>query len=214
MALPLVLAAVLPILMWMVDRRSVVAGVVYLVSWVVFIVDLVVHMRLLNRYLHTHRGRFDLVVVVLTGPWVFIAVLDQSKFLVVVRLARVARLFLVTKHARRLVEQLGRAALVFVARGAGLLVHRLPRRAGGELGVQGLRRRPVVGGGHHLHGRLRRHHAGHRRGPLGGCDPDGHRHRHHRGAGRQPGQLPAVGAAGTASRLPPATADGAPTSRR
>ena len=115
MALPLVLAAVLPILMWMVDRRSVVAGVVYIVTWVVFVVDLAVHMRLLNRYLHTHRGRFDLAVVVLTGPWVFIAALDQSKFLIVVRLARVARLVLVTKHVRRLFEQLGRAALVFLA---------------------------------------------------------------------------------------------------
>ena len=72
-------------------------------------------MRLLNRYLHTHRGRFDLAVVVLTGPWVFVPVLEQSKFLIAVRLARVARLVLVTKHVRRLVEQLGRAALVFVA---------------------------------------------------------------------------------------------------
>ena len=115
MALPLVLAAVLPILMWMVDRRSVVAAVIYIVTWVVFIVDLTVHMRLLDRYLHTHRGRFDLAVVVLTGPWVFVPVLDQSKFLIVVRLARVARLVLVTKHVRRLVERLGRAALVFLA---------------------------------------------------------------------------------------------------
>jgi voltage-gated potassium channel len=115
MALPLVLAAVLPILMWLVDRRSVVAAVIYIVTWIVFVVDLAVHMRLLNRYLHTHRGRFDLVVVVLTGPWVFVPVLDQSKFLIAVRLARVARLVLVTKHVRRLVQQLGRAALVFLA---------------------------------------------------------------------------------------------------
>ncbi len=115
MSLPLVLAAVLPILMWLLDRRAVVAGVVYVVTWVVFIVDLTVHMRLLNRYLRTHRGRFDLAVVVLTGPWVFIPFLEQSKFLIVVRLARVARLVLVTKHVRRLVERLGRAALVFGA---------------------------------------------------------------------------------------------------
>ena len=76
-------------------------------------------MRLLNRYLHTHRGRFDLVVVVLTGPWVFIGALGQSKFLVVVRLARVARLLLVTKHARRLVEQLGPSGRRVRGRGAG-----------------------------------------------------------------------------------------------
>ncbi len=115
MAVPLVLSAVLPILMWTVDRWSIVAVVVYLVSWVIFVVDLVVHVRLLNRYLHTHRGRFDFAVVVLTGPWVFIPVLERSKFLIAVRFARVGRLFLVTKHARRLVEQLGRAFVVFVA---------------------------------------------------------------------------------------------------
>jgi voltage-gated potassium channel len=115
MALPLVLAAVLPILMWLVDRRALVAAAVYIVTWVIFVVDLTVHMRLLNRYVHTRRGRFDFAVVVLTGPWTLVPVLGQSKFLIVVRLARVARLVLVTRHARRLAGQLGRAALVFGA---------------------------------------------------------------------------------------------------
>jgi voltage-gated potassium channel len=115
MTLPLVLSAVIPVLMWLVDRRSIVATLIYLVSWVVFVVDLAVHMRLLHRYLHTGRGRFDLVVVVLTGPWVFIPGLAGSRFVIVVRLARVARLALVTRHARLLVQQLGRAAVVFIA---------------------------------------------------------------------------------------------------
>ncbi|MDQ6840433.1 MAG: potassium channel family protein [Actinomycetota bacterium] len=115
MRLPLVLASVLPILQWLGHRRSLFGAAIVLASWVIFVVDLVVHMRLLERYVHTWRGRFDVGIVVITGPWSFLPALADSGFLAVVRLARVARLVFVTKHARRLVEQLGRAVVVGVA---------------------------------------------------------------------------------------------------
>ncbi|MDQ6837670.1 MAG: ion transporter [Actinomycetota bacterium] len=115
MQLPLVLASVLPILQWLGHRRSSLGAGIILASWMIFVVDLVVHMRLLERYVHTWRGRFDLGIVVITGPWSFLPALADSGFLAVVRLARVARLVFVTKHARRLVEQLGRAFVVGAA---------------------------------------------------------------------------------------------------
>ncbi len=115
MQLPLVLASVLPILLWLGHRRSYLGAGIILASWVIFVVDLVVHVRLLERYVHTWRGRFDVGIVVVTGPWSFLPALANSGFLAVVRLARVVRLLFVTKHARRLVEQLGRAFVVGVA---------------------------------------------------------------------------------------------------
>ncbi len=115
MQLPLVLAAVLPLLLWLANRRTYLGVAVVLASWVIFVVDFVVHVRLLQRYVRTRRGRFDLGIVVITGPWTVLPFLANSGFLVVVRLARVARVLLVTKHARRLVEQLGRAFVVGVA---------------------------------------------------------------------------------------------------
>jgi len=115
MQLPLVLASVLPIVHWLGHRRSYLGAGIVLASWVIFVVDLVVHMRLLERYVHSWRGRFDVGIVVITGPWSFLPALADSGFLAVVRLARVARLVFVTKHARRLIEQLGRAFVVGVA---------------------------------------------------------------------------------------------------
>ncbi|HEX6312408.1 MAG TPA: potassium channel family protein [Acidimicrobiia bacterium] len=119
-AQPIVLlAAVLPIILGLVDHDDVIAGVVYVVTWLVFLVDLFVHERLTVHYLRTWRGRFDLAVVVLTAPWFFIPGFSNSRFLVVVRLARLARIVVATAAARRLLERIGRAtgiatAMVFV----------------------------------------------------------------------------------------------------
>ena len=63
-------AAVLPIVMALTERgQSEPAVWLDLASWLVFIVDLVVHMVLKRGYLRTPLGRFDLVIVVLTAPW-------------------------------------------------------------------------------------------------------------------------------------------------
>jgi hypothetical protein len=53
-------------------QARIVRHRVFIASWLVFLVDLVVHERRLVRYLSTWLGRFDLRVVVLTAPWFLI----------------------------------------------------------------------------------------------------------------------------------------------
>lgn len=110
-AVPIVLAAILPIVFAFSSDDSWVADVVYVVSWLVFLADLIVHMRLTDRYLHTWRGRVDLAVVILTTPLFFLPRFQSSKYAVLARLARLLRLVLASGSARRLVQRLGRAFL-------------------------------------------------------------------------------------------------------
>jgi voltage-gated potassium channel len=112
MALPLVLAAILPLVLIPGDPDSIVAAVVVIVSWLVFVVDFSVHERRLTHYLGTRWGQFDLLVVVLTAPWFLVLGPDQSKFVMLVRLARLARVVMASSGARRLFQRLGRVALV------------------------------------------------------------------------------------------------------
>jgi voltage-gated potassium channel len=88
------------------------AAVVFIAAWLVFLVDLVVHERRLVHYLGTWLGRFDLVVVVLTAPWFLIVGTGTGKFVILIRLARVARVVMATRGARRLFERLGAVAVV------------------------------------------------------------------------------------------------------
>jgi voltage-gated potassium channel len=115
LTIPLFLAAVLPIVMFMADVESVASDIVYVLSWIVFIADFAVHQRWERGYLKTLRGRFDLVVVILTAPWFFIPAFASSRFVALVRFARIGRLIIASSAARRLLEQLGRAALVAFA---------------------------------------------------------------------------------------------------
>jgi len=110
--LPLVLSAILPLVLVPGSTRSVLAAIVNVVAWIVFVVDFVVHERRLQHYLSTWLGRFDLAVVVLTAPYFLVLGPGDAKFLLVIRLARIARLAMATKGARRLFERLGRVALV------------------------------------------------------------------------------------------------------
>lgn len=108
MATPILVAALLPIAFTLAGRRSIVAGLVLLAAWVVFLVDLVVHVRLRKGYLRSTWGRFDLILVLLTAPWFLVADLHQARFFVVVRLARLARVARAgSKKMTRLFEQLG-----------------------------------------------------------------------------------------------------------
>ena len=68
MRLPIIVSAVLPLIVVPEagDRIGIVVGVV---TWLVFLVDYVVHARHLDRYGRTRLGRFDLFVVVATAPW-------------------------------------------------------------------------------------------------------------------------------------------------
>jgi voltage-gated potassium channel len=115
MALPLVLAAVLPLLLLPGDDEGLLAAAVNIVAWVVFIVDFVVHRRRLDHYLATWLGPFDLLVVVLTAPWFLLPGVGESRFVILIRLARIARLLMAGTGARRLFERLGRVAVIAVA---------------------------------------------------------------------------------------------------
>ena len=95
MALPIVLAAVLPLFVLPDGDRHWLAIAVNVVAWIVFVVDFVVHERRLRHYLGTWLGRFDLTVVVLTAPW-FLVMPTESRFVMLIRLAHVARVVMAT----------------------------------------------------------------------------------------------------------------------
>jgi len=114
MAVPLVISAVVPLFLLPGGAYPFLAAAVFIVSWLVFLVDLVVHERRLVNYLGTWLGRFDLLVVVLTAPWFLIVGTGGGKFVILIRLARVARVLMATVGARRLFKRLGAVALVAV----------------------------------------------------------------------------------------------------
>ena len=90
--------------------------VIGVLSWVVFVVDFVVHERLLQRYLGTRLGKFDLAIVVLTAPWFLLpGSVSGGGIIVVLRLARLARLVVASKRARQLFDRIGRVAIVAVS---------------------------------------------------------------------------------------------------
>jgi voltage-gated potassium channel len=95
------------------QQTSAVGVIVEVVSWLVFLVDLIVHVRLRPHYLRTGAGRFDLSIVVLTSPW-YLLVGDGGQFVALLRLARLARVAMIafqTPRIKRLLERLGRPFL-------------------------------------------------------------------------------------------------------
>jgi voltage-gated potassium channel len=111
MRLPIIVSAVLPLII-VPESNGWVGVVVGVGSWLVFLVDYVVHQRKLNHYTRTWLGRFDLFVVVATAPWFLFPGLQPGQFVVVLRLARLARLVVASKGSRRLFERLGRVAIL------------------------------------------------------------------------------------------------------
>ena len=109
MQVPIVVSAILPLVI-VPQSNGWVGAVVGVVTWLVFLLDYVVHTRRLVRYRHTRVGRFDLFVVVATAPWFLIPGAGAVQFAALLRLARLARLVMATKGARRLFERLGRVA--------------------------------------------------------------------------------------------------------
>jgi voltage-gated potassium channel len=111
--LPILASALLPIVFSLAGTDSVLAVAVMIVSWLVFIADLVVHARLVPRFLRTRWGMFDLGVVVLTAPWFLIPGLGNARFLVFARLARLVRVVKASgKQLTQLAKQLGRLGVV------------------------------------------------------------------------------------------------------
>src|SRR6478609_4314285 len=113
--IPLVLSAVLPLIV-APQPGNPVSVVIGVLSWLVFVIDFVVHERLLRRYLGTRLGKFDLLIVILTAPWFLLpGAVGGGGIIVVLRLARLARLVVASKRARQLFERIGRVAVVAVS---------------------------------------------------------------------------------------------------
>ena len=109
MRIPLIVSAILPLIV--VPESSGWLGIVVgVATWLVFLVDYVVHVHHVVQYRRTRYGKFDLFVVIATAPWFLIPGLQPGRFVVVVRLARLARIIRATKGSRRLFERLGRVA--------------------------------------------------------------------------------------------------------
>lgn len=89
-------------------------GVVWVVAfgtWLVFLVDLVVHVRLSPGYLKTKAGMFDLFLVVTTFPWYLVGGGNTSGVTQLFRLARLERVAKVagsSPFVQRFVKRLGR----------------------------------------------------------------------------------------------------------
>jgi voltage-gated potassium channel len=111
MQLPIVVSAILPLVI-IPESNGWVGVVVGVITWLVFLVDYVMHARHLEHYGRTRFGRFDLFVVIATAPWFLFPGAQAGQFVVLLRLARLARLLMASRGARRLFERLGRVALV------------------------------------------------------------------------------------------------------
>ena len=115
MQLPIILSAILPLLFVPGDstgKAGIVGVVVGVVSWLVFLVDYIVHQRRTNHLTRTGRGKFDLIVVIFTAPWFLLPGAQTGAWVLELRLARLIRVLLVSKGARRLLERVGSIALV------------------------------------------------------------------------------------------------------
>jgi voltage-gated potassium channel len=111
MRLPIIASALLPLVV--VPQSSGWVGIVVgITTWLVFLIDYVMQARHRERYRHTALGRFDLVVVIATAPWFLLPGAQAGRFVVLLRLARLARIALVSRGARRLFDRLGRVAAV------------------------------------------------------------------------------------------------------
>jgi voltage-gated potassium channel len=112
MRIPIIVSAILPLII-VPESDGWVGDVVGVVTWLVFLLDYVVHLRYLEQYGRTRLGRFDLFVVVGTAPWFLIPGLQSAgQFVVLLRLVRLARLVVATRQSRRLFERLGRVAVI------------------------------------------------------------------------------------------------------
>jgi voltage-gated potassium channel len=114
MRIPIIVSAILPLII-IPESNGWVGIVVGVVTWLVFLVDYIVHVRRLELYGRTWSGRFDLLIVVATAPWFLIPGLQPGQFVVLLRLARLARLLRASRGSRHLFERLGRVAAVALA---------------------------------------------------------------------------------------------------
>ena len=103
-----------PLLFLPSGNHTILAALINIAALVVFLVDFLVHERKLEHYLATWLGKFDFLVVVLTAPWFLLPGAQPTRFVILIRLARVARLVMAGSGARRLFRRLGHVAIVAV----------------------------------------------------------------------------------------------------
>ena len=111
MRLPIIVSAILPLII-APESHDWLGAVIGVTTWLVFLLDYVVHARHLEHYGRTGFGRFDLFVVIATAPWFLLPGARAGGFVVLLRLARLARLAMATKGSRQLFDRLGRIAVV------------------------------------------------------------------------------------------------------
>ena len=110
--LPIALSALLPLII-APEPGNPVSVAIGIASWLVFVIDFGVHQRLLWQNLRTNVGRFDLAIVILTAPWYLLPNAHAGGgFIVILRLARLARLVVANRPARQLFSRLSRVGVV------------------------------------------------------------------------------------------------------
>jgi hypothetical protein len=177
---PIVVSAILPLIV--VPESSGWPGIVVgVVTWLVFLVDYVVHGHHLVRYGRTGYGRFDLMVVLVTAPWSLLPGAQPGRFVVLLRLARLVRLVVASRGSRRLFSRLGRVAAfaVGVAFFGSVVAYDAEQD---QPGVRDLRRRALVGCRHADDRGLRGRGAQDVHRKVGGGDDHAHGHRRPRSA--------------------------------
>jgi voltage-gated potassium channel len=111
MRLPIIVSAILPLVV--VPTSGGWVGItVGVVTWLVFLLDYVVHARHLVEFGRSRYGQFDLFIVIATAPWFLIPGVQAGRFVVALRFARLARVVMATRASRRLAERLGRVSLL------------------------------------------------------------------------------------------------------
>jgi len=111
----LVVAAVVPIAVGLTDAgRGHPLVWLDVLSWLAFVADYVVHLRLRPGYARSKGGIFDLVVVVVTLPWYLVTGIGAGRYMGIARLARLGRVFIVSTHSKKMQDlgrRLGQAAV-------------------------------------------------------------------------------------------------------
>jgi voltage-gated potassium channel len=105
--LPIIVSATLPLIV-APESGNVVSLVIGVVTWLVFLVDYVVHFRRVEHFGRTRFGRFDLLIVVATAPWFLLPGAHSGSFVVLLRLARLGRVVMASPKSRELFQRLGR----------------------------------------------------------------------------------------------------------
>jgi len=112
----IIAAAIIPLIGVTTGQTEfgLVGNLIEVACWIVFLVDLVVHMRLRPGYLKTGMGKFDLSVVILTSPWYLLPGVSGGELVTLLRLARLARVAMVGFQSpviKRTLDRLGKPFL-------------------------------------------------------------------------------------------------------